>query len=359
MFFSVIIPVYNVEKFIARGMECLDRQTFRDFEVIMVDDGSTDGSSALLDELKMSHDNVRVFHQANAGTGPSRNLGIKKARGEFILFYDIDDLLRPDALTKIAEIIKKNYPDVAVFSYTEVCPALKTRNDFLMPDMVLSSNRDVRDIYIEHLSGIRFNNGYVWNKVYRREFIIVNHLRFKPLRMQQDEVFNLDVYPLVNCMVLSSVITYDYYVYQIGNVSSSLNKQRPEIMIAVRDAFFNLAMRWELSHNDLLTYIHSRFICGYIINSLERDIFSEQFSSKCSGSLQYIRRLIYNPAFSESVQYLSSNKYLPRTFFNKLYFKSAYSKSAVKLYIIAYIKLRVNKVKKLLRKGFNIFMLKK
>lgn len=94
---SVIIPVYNVRKYLKDCIDSILNQTFRDFEIILVDDGSTDGSSELCDEFKNSYSNIRVFHKKNGGPSSARNLGIDEAEGDFIAFVDADDELYKDA----------------------------------------------------------------------------------------------------------------------------------------------------------------------------------------------------------------------------------------------------------------------
>ncbi len=353
MFFSIITPIHNVSRFIKQGAKSILSQSFKDFQWILVDDGSTDDSGDLCDELEKLDNRVVVLHQTNAGPGPARNLGIDNAQGDYLLFYDIDDLLRPDALLKMSSILQNHKPDMAVYSYSEICLYLNTKNDYCFPNLILGSNEEIREQYIEYLFGIKFNNGFVWNKAYKRDFINKNRLRFKPLRIQQDEVFNLDVYPHVESMVVSSEIIYDYYVYNKGNASSSYIATRPDVAIAVRNAFLALVYKWNITSTGLITYIHRRFVSQYLIVSLERDVLSSDLNIGTGQRIQYIKKLLGNSILQQSLDYLSSVGFKPKELYNKLYFRWAASKSTHKLYLLSKTKLGIYGIKGQLRRLLN------
>ena len=104
MLISVIIPVYNVEEYLYYAIESLEKQTYKNFEIILVNDGSTDNSGKLCDEYSEKHSNVRVFHKENGGLSDARNFGVQKAKGEFITFLDPDDYLEAYSLELLAGI---------------------------------------------------------------------------------------------------------------------------------------------------------------------------------------------------------------------------------------------------------------
>ncbi len=107
MFYSVIVPVFNRRKYIKRCLDSIIAQTFSDFEIIVVDDGSGDGTGAVCDEYMKNYMNVRVFHQKNRGVSKARNVGLKMAEGEFALFVDSDDYLLPDYLEQLRQAYEK------------------------------------------------------------------------------------------------------------------------------------------------------------------------------------------------------------------------------------------------------------
>ncbi|MCQ2521158.1 MAG: glycosyltransferase [Lachnospiraceae bacterium] len=119
---SVIIPVYNLQKELDRCMDSVLGQTFSDYEVILVDDGSTDGSENLCDTFARNCENVFAVHQINAGLSAARNRGIREARGEYIAFVDGDDVLHPSYLETLHTLIEKHGADIAVCDYKRMQP---------------------------------------------------------------------------------------------------------------------------------------------------------------------------------------------------------------------------------------------
>lgn len=111
---SVIIPVYNVESYLPACLDSVDGQSFRDFELILVDDGSTDRSGTLCDEYAAEHPNTRVIHQQNAGLSEARNQGVAASSGEYIAFIDSDDYVAPDCLEYLLSLIEKYGVEISV-----------------------------------------------------------------------------------------------------------------------------------------------------------------------------------------------------------------------------------------------------
>ena len=97
---SIIVPIYNAEKYLARCIESILRQTYSDLEIILVDDGSVDDSADICDTFAFQDERILVFHQANGGVSVARNLGLKKATGDFVMFVDADDCIEPDLFDK-------------------------------------------------------------------------------------------------------------------------------------------------------------------------------------------------------------------------------------------------------------------
>ena len=119
-FFSIIIPVYNVKQYLGKCLKSVLSQSFGDFECILVDDGSKDGSSELCDELACQDTRIRVVHKENEGVAIARNTGICMARGDFLMFLDSDDTLSTGILEMSAQKLKQTGSDILVFGYQRV-----------------------------------------------------------------------------------------------------------------------------------------------------------------------------------------------------------------------------------------------
>lgn len=136
---SVIVPVYNVAKYVRRCIESVERQTYQSLEVILVDDGSTDGSGRICDELEGEFDNITVFHTANQGLSAARNFGMKHISGDYVVFVDSDDAIGMQHIAHLYETLNKYDTHIAVTGYTEVEESnISSRNDDLDSSFITS-----------------------------------------------------------------------------------------------------------------------------------------------------------------------------------------------------------------------------
>lgn len=254
---SVIVGIYNVLGFIDRGIGCVLSQTYGDFELLLVDDGSTDGSLERCKEWATRDSRIRVLHQENQGLGSARNLGLENARGEYICFYDVDDEMLPGLLAYNVEQMERRGVDLVVFGYNNI----DYRTGYVTPvrftEKQIGSNQALCDTFIDEF--VLKTNGFVWNKCYRKSFLDRHSLRFENQRIQQDEVFNLLVYEHLDKAYISSEILHNYYVYEKGNTRSRFISDRFDIYKSVRMHFERLRKFWNLHDQRLDRYLDQRF----------------------------------------------------------------------------------------------------
>ena len=190
---SIIIPVYNVVAWLPRAVDSLTAQTFSDFEILLVDDGSTDGSAELADKLALLDSRIRVIHQNNAGAAAARNTAIEVARGEFLYFMDGDDWCEPDMLARMHAVAHENELDLLVTGFfidTYYSAEKFYREARNAPDRIFTSQEEFR----EHAHEL-FDAQLLyapWNKLYRRSYLNEKNIRF-PETFWDDLPFNLDV----------------------------------------------------------------------------------------------------------------------------------------------------------------------
>ena len=201
---SVIVPVYNVEKYLRRCVDCILAQTFTDFEVLLIDDGSTDGSGRICDEYAKKDHRVRVFHKENGGVSSARNLGLDNAQGEWVTFIDADDYLIGNILVHGDSLLLENTDvDIIELPYNR-----GTQNYLCKKKTIIGS----------HAVNKHFTNSFkneLWAYIFRKE--VIGLFRF-PLDLKIGE----DVWFLINC--LSQCAGYAYspygiYQYTINNSS--------------------------------------------------------------------------------------------------------------------------------------------
>lgn len=205
-FFSIIIPVYNVAPYLRECLDSVLAQTFTDWEAICVDDGSTDGSGAILDEYAAKDSRFRVFHQLNAGVSAARNKALDEAHGEWFLFLDGDDILRLDGLELFVPYIKNDKYDGLL-----VHPYIPTWSGGDVPRRKIQTNVLVDNATREDLIfGPYAANGFVISRIYRREVFGKLHFHVG-VKMAEDVHFWFDA------LCISArwlILNAEYYLYR-------------------------------------------------------------------------------------------------------------------------------------------------
>jgi glycosyltransferase involved in cell wall biosynthesis len=162
---SIILPVYNVEKYLLRCLESISNQTFKDFEIIAINDGATDSSLRILEEYTNKEKRLKIFSQENQGLSAARNIGMKNAKGEYIYFLDSDDAIHPQLLEIVYDFATKHSADLVCFDYQKSDGiSLNTSSisiDKIKPKITFTPLFEGRKL-------IKFN---VWNKLYKRDLI--------------------------------------------------------------------------------------------------------------------------------------------------------------------------------------------
>lgn len=227
MKFSIIIPIYNVELYLRQCLDSVLAQNLVDWEAICVNDGSTDGSTAILEEYASMDSRFKVITQANGGLSAARNTGLKKAHGEYVLFLDSDDWLEPTALQTLnSEFIIQNsqLPDLLCFTGRRYIEETNSFNpaDKLVEKMYTSG----MDYYNENALVPRdFAFVCVVLRAYRRTFLLENHLWFKEGIYHEDNLFSpIACYYAKNVSVINACL-YNYRV-RANSITTTYNEKR-------------------------------------------------------------------------------------------------------------------------------------
>ena len=184
---SLIIPVYNVEKYLARCLDSVINQTFKDLEIICIDDGSTDNSSDILQNYALKDERIVVIRQANAGLSAVRNVGISRAKGEYICFIDSDDWIDFDFCEKLYNSAEKHSADIAVAGIIRVNGR---RKKYFLRFEKETVSRNLQEKF--ELCNVP-ERSYVWNKLYRLDKLRESRLKFLEGRVFEDIIFTPQV----------------------------------------------------------------------------------------------------------------------------------------------------------------------
>lgn len=231
---SVVLPIYNVEKYLNRCIESVVNQTYSNLEIILVDDGSPDNCPQICDEWASRDRRIKVVHKANAGLGMARNTGIEHATGDYICFFDSDDSIEPDTIEACVEAARKNCADLVVFGHDAVTVDMSRLRAYApCPPKNLYTGDEIKQellpnsLYANLKTGKDWNLPMsAWNKLYSMDVIRKSGWRFVSEReiISEDFYSLFELYGYLNKVYVLNRIFYHYTV----NNSSLSRKYRPD-----------------------------------------------------------------------------------------------------------------------------------
>lgn len=219
---SIIIPVYNVENYLSRCLESILNQTFNDFEIICVNDGSTDNSLAVLQKFKSNDERIIIIDKKNEGSGVARNVGLSIAKGDYIYFVDGDDWIEDNALDKIVVKADELNTDILIFGGISFYNNKGKNGGYSsdkLPKQYLNkvfSSKDIKkDIF-------KFPST-AWTKLYRREFLLKNNIKFQDIKVGQDQL------PFFHSMIKAeriALLPENIYCYRKNRKGSAMTVKK-------------------------------------------------------------------------------------------------------------------------------------
>lgn len=209
---SIIIPVYNAEDYIFECVQSILEQTYRDIEIIIIDDGSVDRSLEILDQLSEKNSMIRVIHQENKGVSFARNIGIENAIGDYIIFADADDKYSKDA---IATLMKYSQYDMVCGSYRQI-EKDEIKEMIYKKEIFNSANMLDVERQVAHAP---------WGKLFKKEIIDKNNIKFpNEIPCGEDDIFLINYLTYAKDAIVISDLIYDY---NLNNLQSAMHKYYP------------------------------------------------------------------------------------------------------------------------------------
>lgn len=275
IFLSVIVPVYNGEKYIKRCINSIQNQTYKNLEIIVVNDGSIDNTLNIIEELAKEDERVKIFSTENQGVSSARNFGMKKAIGEYISFVDSDDFIYSNHFEKMMK--HKEYDLIMGNGYFELENNQIVKENVRTGEGSISSDEAIKKIFSEDIYGT------VWRAVFKKKIIEKNNLQFRKLKISEDMIF------LFEYMLKISEI---YYVERAGYVYNRANS-----LNVVNNMGDNKYLEDYISFPKLLNEI---FKTAY-----KYEVFKNQIAKKTVEIAMQIRLMI---PYREFVKTLKENK---------------------------------------------------
>lgn len=237
---SIIIPVYNIEKYISECIESVIKQSYRDIEIILIDDGSTDNSGRLCDNYCKLDKRIKVIHCKNSGLSAARNLGIEVCTGDYIIFLDGDDFLIENCITDICKVIEKNIgAEIICGKVIHYFPDKEIKEDFVLDEKNFLNKKgtEVLTYFYEEMKDGMWS---AWRSIYNRQFLIDNNFFFTQGITSED----LDLIPRIY-MKANKIVPYNepfYYYRELrpNSIINTVNLKRFQDITQIINKYINM-----------------------------------------------------------------------------------------------------------------------
>lgn len=257
---SIIIPVYNIEKYVEKCLNSLKRQTYNNFEAIIVDDGSTDSTGSICERISRNDERFKIFHKKNEGVSVARNFGLSKAKGLYIGFVDGDDYLDEDYLKILVGCMKRDNIDLVCVDYF-----LDLQGEIIIHSSdEESSNNLSREEAINKLSDRNCFQGYLWNKLFKKEIIEKNKLLFdKRVKIWEDMLFCLRYLTYCYGIVYIQKPLY-YYVQRENSAMANSSVWRENTHLCALEQMWDIAKNFEGEFKEYIRNFYANDLVGQL-----------------------------------------------------------------------------------------------
>ena len=297
---SVIVPVYQVEAYLEKCLDSILAQTFSDFELILVNDGTRDGSAAIMQSYADRDNRVRQVHKENGGLSSARNAGLDIARGEYIVFVDSDDYIAPTLLEDAVAAADESGAEQVLYNYRLVIDGEEKEAYLPICDEVIDLERyGLADYFYRYWMPYRHGQE-AWSKLYRRSVIEENHLRFEP----NDEIFAEDtLFSAMYLMHTKKIAALSRpYVYYVQRGDSLMGLKKPQLArrlmtLAVRMwAYAQKTGRFDEIRHVLPVLAYDKLICkGIRFDPSTSDVYAAMRAYRENETMKRMLRALIAP----------------------------------------------------------------
>ncbi|WP_048727051.1 glycosyltransferase [Carnobacterium sp. 1290_CSPC] len=284
IFLSIVVPVYNVEEYLERCVKSLVNQTYDNIEVILVDDGSTDNSGSLCDEFQRNYKHVTTFHKENGGLSDARNYGLKRAKGQYILFVDSDDYIELNTCEKFQEISANKDADVIVGGAIKI---LKDERKIIAHTHIDNKNVVSGAHFLESELKNKSMHMPAWLNLYKKDFLSNNDLFFKKGILHEDEEFVPRVFLKATRVISSDILFYNYIIRE-GSITSQSNQLKN-----IR-SILEIVQSLEPMYNSLENKALKKMLENHSVNILINGYYKNDFNALLNFKLIDIGFILRN-----------------------------------------------------------------
>lgn len=253
---SVVVPVYNIERYLCQCLDSIARQTLQDIEIICVDDGSTDGSSAILNKYAGSDSRFQLLTQSNLGAGVARNVGMARASGKYLIFLDSDDWFEVDFLEKMVLRAEVTNADITICKSVEfdTDTGCNFPSEWMLKTEYLSGTVFTPEDVASHIFQLTY--GWPWDKLYRTAFVKEQQMNYPPLQNSEDLVFVFLSVALSKRIAVLEDIMVHHRIHRKTSVSNSRhhNMEAPYIALCLLRKELKKHDRYELFEQSFLNW---------------------------------------------------------------------------------------------------------
>lgn len=337
---SVIVPVYNVKEVLKKCVDSILNQTYKNIEIILINDGSSDNSGKICDEYEIKYKGIKVFHQKNSGVSAARNVGIEAATGDYIQFVDSDDYIEPNMIEKLVQAMNDNV-HLVICGYRCIC--INGTNKEIIASIKGTFNKDQFTFFFGKL----FSEGLInspCNKLYRKRMLKIYNIIFDDnLNMGEDLLFNIKYFKICNGITIIDDSLYNYF-----NSDNSLTRKfikdfynnQQMLYSKVREYLIDISQYNENNIKHVETcYINSIFYC------LEH-LFHKDSNLSLKDQKTQVSEIVFNNVVQNNLQYSKTQSIqnrvivfiikhkLPQCLLSYLIIKKVFKNKMKKLFMI-------------------------
>lgn len=319
---SIIVPVYNVEKYITKCIESVINQTYTDIEILIVDDGSPDRS---IEKIEIYNDpRIKILRKENGGLSDARNYGLERSKGEYIIFVDSDDWIDTDFLSNCINYLDNNQEiDLIILGYIKDYEDKNEKTLRTQTVIPIRKNFIVKDLNLEFNSQNIDLMGYTVNKIYRKSIISKGNHRFlRGITLVEDALFNFNVLKDVKNILFLDKAYYHYRIKPVKTLMSTFRKDPFHLILKKTEALNELLEKWMFSDQDINRAMSVSIVDGLIYCFSNTFILGNTLKSK--DQKDYIKSLLNNDLVEKYIEYYPEETFQRKVFKNLIKQKKYY-----------------------------------